>query len=107
VLLVWRRGAYARANRIARVAAGIDAKHVMTRKPQPLPRWDIYSAAAKAKWIGTVEAVHVDAAAQEFNVQDIKKLHPSGAATVPFARFERGSLAKSNTWHFSKFSTSH
>src|SRR5215831_16255387 len=30
VLLVWRRGAYARANRIARVAAGSAAQHVMT-----------------------------------------------------------------------------
>jgi len=74
---------------------------------------DIYLARhTPAKWIGTVEAVDAEAAAikkaaQEFNVQDIKKLHPSGAATVPFARFERGSLAKSNTWHFSKFSTSH
>jgi hypothetical protein len=81
----------------------------MTRKPQPFPRWDIYRAAAKAKWIGTVEAVNVDAAikkaAQEFNVQDIKKLIAVWRRQVggrcggvgPFARFERGSLAKSNT----------
>jgi len=66
--------------------------------------------------LATVEAVNVDAAikkaALEFDVQDIKKL--IAAATVvwdgevgPFARFERGSLAKSNTWRFSKFSTSH
>jgi hypothetical protein len=27
------------------------------RPPQPLLRWDIYRAAAKAKWLGTVEAV--------------------------------------------------
>ena len=65
--------------------------------------------------LATVEAVNVDAAikkaALEFDVQDIKKL--IAAATVvwdgevgPFARFERGSLAKSNTWRFSKFSTS-
>jgi len=65
------------AYRIARVAAGSGAKHVMTCKPQqPLPRWDIYRAAAKA--IGTVKAANVDAAikkaAQEFDVQDIKKL---------------------------------
>jgi len=64
--------------------------------------------------LATVEAVNGDAAikkaAKEFDVQDIKKL-----ITVrfwddevgPFARFERGSLAKSNTWRFSKFSTSH
>ena len=57
--------------------------------------------------LATVEAVNVDAAikkaALEFDVQDIKKL--IAAATVyiwdgevgPFARFERDSLAKSNT----------
>jgi|SRR5258707_14709318 hypothetical protein len=28
----------------------------MTLKPPPLLRWDIYRAAAKAKWIGEVEA---------------------------------------------------
>jgi hypothetical protein len=41
-------------------------------------RWDIYRTAAKAKWIGTVEAVDADAAikdaAKEFNVEDPKKL---------------------------------
>ena len=103
------------AYRIARVAAGSGAKHVMTCKPQqPLPRWDIYRAAAKVKWIGTVESVNVDAAikkaAQEFDVQDIKKLitvRRRDGEVGPFARFERGSLAKSNTWRFSKFSTSH
>ncbi len=28
----------------------------MTLKPPPLLRWDIYRAAAKAKWIGEVKA---------------------------------------------------
>jgi hypothetical protein len=41
-------------------------------------RWDIYRAAAKANWIGTVEAVDADAAikdaAKEFNIEDPKKL---------------------------------
>ncbi len=41
-------------------------------------RWDIYRAAAKAKWIGTVEAVDADAAIREatklYNIQDTKKL---------------------------------
>ena len=41
-------------------------------------RWDIYRAAAKAKWIGTVEAADADAAikeaAKQFDVQDTKKL---------------------------------
>ena len=56
------------------------AKVVKLRpKPQTRPmRWDIYRAAAKAKWIGTVEAVDADAAikdaAKEFNVEDPKKL---------------------------------
>jgi hypothetical protein len=48
-------------------------------KPQARPtRWDIYHAAARAKWIGTVEAVDAEApireAAKEFDVQDTKKL---------------------------------
>jgi hypothetical protein len=47
------------------------------RPPQPL-RWDIYRAAAKAKWIGTVEAFDADAAIKEavklYNIQDTKKL---------------------------------
>jgi hypothetical protein len=41
-------------------------------------RWDIYRAAAKARWIGTVEAVDADAAIREaaklYNIQDTKKL---------------------------------
>ena len=44
------------------------------RPPQPVLRWDIYRVAAKAKWIGTVEAVEADAAikdaAKEFNIVD-------------------------------------
>ena len=48
------------------------------RPPQPTLRWDIYRAAAKAKWIGTVEANDADTAiknaAKEFNIQDTKKL---------------------------------
>lgn len=48
------------------------------RPPQPMLRWDIYRAAAKAEWIGTVEAVDADAAIREaaklYNVQDTKKL---------------------------------
>jgi hypothetical protein len=31
-------------------------------KPPPTFRWDIYRAAAKAKWLGTVEAVDEDEA---------------------------------------------
>ncbi len=56
------------------------AKVVKLRpKPQTRPmRWDIYRAAAKAKWIGTVEAADADAAikeaAKQFDVQDTKKL---------------------------------
>ena len=41
-------------------------------------RWDIYRAAAKARWIGTVEAADADAAiklaAKEYNVPDPRKL---------------------------------
>jgi hypothetical protein len=48
------------------------------RPPQSMLRWDIYRAAAKANWIGTVEAVDADAAikdaAKEFNIEDPKKL---------------------------------
>ena len=69
---------------------------------------DIYLARhTPAKWIGTVEAVDAEAAAikkaaQEFNVQDIKKLLAVrrrywDGEVGPFARFQRGSLAKSNT----------
>jgi len=61
--------------------------------------------------LATVEAVNVDAAikkaALEFDVQDIKKLitvrlgtgtgTPGDGEVGSFARFERGSLAKSNT----------
>jgi hypothetical protein len=51
---------------------------MMAREPQPPLRWDIYRAPAKARWIGTVEAVDAEAAireaAKEFNVQDTKKL---------------------------------
>jgi len=50
----------------------------MARKPLPLLRWDIYRAAAKAKWIGEVEAADADAAireaAKEFKIADAKKL---------------------------------
>jgi hypothetical protein len=52
----------------------------MPRKPQPSEptRWDIYRAAAKARWIGTVEATNVnaaiEAATKELNVKDPKKL---------------------------------
>jgi hypothetical protein len=50
----------------------------MMKKPPPMFRWDIYRAAAKAKWIGTVEAAEADAAikeaAKQFDVQDTKKL---------------------------------
>ena len=48
-------------------------------KAQARPlRWDVYRAAAKAKWVGTVEAPTADAAikaaAEEFNVSDARKL---------------------------------
>jgi hypothetical protein len=50
----------------------------MMKKPPPTFRWDIYRAAAKAKWIGTVEAVDADTAIAEavkrFDVQDPRKL---------------------------------
>ena len=48
----------------------------MMKKPPPTFRWDIYRAAAKAKWIGTVEAVDADTAiaAKLFDVQDPRKL---------------------------------
>jgi hypothetical protein len=42
-------------------------------KPQPTPLWDIYRAAKKAVWIGTVEAPDADAAieaaAKEFKTE--------------------------------------
>jgi hypothetical protein len=31
-------------------------------QPPPLSSWDIYRAASKARWIGTVEAADADAA---------------------------------------------
>jgi hypothetical protein len=39
----------------------------MARKPEPPPplSWDIYRAAAKAKWIGSVEAADADAAIEK------------------------------------------
>jgi hypothetical protein len=39
----------------------------MTKRPSSPPptRWDIYRAAAKAKWLGTVEATDADAAIEE------------------------------------------
>ena len=38
-------------------------------------RWDVYRAAAKAKWIGTVDAdAAINDAAKEFNIEDPKKL---------------------------------
>jgi hypothetical protein len=51
----------------------------MARKPEPPPllSWDIYRAASKAKWIGSVEAPDADAAiekaAAEFKI-DAKPL---------------------------------
>jgi hypothetical protein len=49
----------------------------LPRTPQArLTRWDIYRAAAKAKWIGTVEAADaaIKKAAKEFSIADMKKL---------------------------------
>ena len=51
----------------------------LPRTSQARPtRWDIYRAAARAKWIGTVEAADADAAikeaAKQFDVQHTKKL---------------------------------
>ncbi len=34
-------------------------------EPKPLPRWDIYHAGNKARWLGTVEATDADAAIDE------------------------------------------
>jgi hypothetical protein len=49
----------------------------MTPKPQPPLRWDIYRAAAKARWIGAVEAADereaIEKAAEEFKI-DASKL---------------------------------
>jgi len=48
------------------------------RNPKPLPRlrWDIYRAAAKAKWLGEVEATDehaaIEAAAKEFRQEPVK-----------------------------------
>jgi hypothetical protein len=49
----------------------------LPRTPQRPMRWDICRAAAKAKWIGTVEAADADdaaikEAAKRFDVQDTK-----------------------------------
>jgi hypothetical protein len=48
----------------------------LPRRPQARPtRWDIYRAAAKAKWIGTVEAADERAAieaAREFKQEPAK-----------------------------------
>jgi hypothetical protein len=56
-------------------------------------RWDIYRAAAKAKWIGTVEAVDADAAikdaAKEFNIEDPKKLIAVPQRWRPFTTADR------------------
>src|SRR5260221_10014668 len=40
-------------------------RHRMTKKPQPLLRWDIYRAAAKARLLGTVEAKDAEGAIAE------------------------------------------
>jgi hypothetical protein len=59
--------------------AGSETKRddLMTPKPQSLLRWDIYKAAAKARWIGTVEATDkreaIEKAAEEFKT-DASKL---------------------------------
>jgi len=82
LFVVPRRRANAGADRVACGSAGREAQRddLMPPKPKLLPllRWDIYKAAAKAKWIGEVEAPDADAAvelaAKEFNVQDAKKL---------------------------------
>ena len=53
-------------------------QHRMTKKPQPLLRWDIYRAAAKARLLGTVEAADADeaiaVAVKEFQAKDPKRL---------------------------------
>jgi hypothetical protein len=50
----------------------------MTKKPQPLLRWDIYRAAAKARLLGTVEAKDAEGAiavaVKEFQIKDPKRL---------------------------------
>ena len=67
MLGVPRSGTYAGACWVAFLAAGSEAerKHLMALKPQPLLSWDIYRAAAKAKWLGTVETTDADAAVAE------------------------------------------
>ncbi|SRR5260370_14427834 len=78
----WLRGfgAYLEDHGVARVAAGREVERdELTRKPQPSQptSWDIYRAAAKAKLIGTVEAVDeraaIEKAAKEFKT-DASKL---------------------------------
>jgi hypothetical protein len=51
----------------------------LPRKPEPRPlKWDVYRAAAKARWIGTVEAPTADAAikiaAEEYKIADPRRL---------------------------------
>ena len=50
----------------------------MTKKLQPLLRWDIYRAAAKARLLGNIEAADADeaiaVAVKEFQVKAPKRL---------------------------------
>jgi hypothetical protein len=66
-------------------------------------RWDIYRAAAKAKWIGTVEAVDADAAikdaAKEFNIEDPKKLFAVPQRKRPFTTADRVRRLRQNHPH--------
>jgi hypothetical protein len=79
MLMVSGLGADAGDYRASCGAAGSEAKRddLMTPKPQSPLRWDIYKAAAKARWIGTVEATDereaIEKAAEEFKT-DASKL---------------------------------
>ena len=68
----------------------------LPRTPQRLMRWDIYRAAAKAKWIGTVEAVDADAAikdaAKEFNIEDTKNCCQRGLKQEKASPAKRGKV---------------
>jgi hypothetical protein len=84
LVVPWLR-ADARDCRASCDAAGSEAKRddLMTQKPQSLLRWDIYKAAAKARWIGIVEAIDereaIEKAAEEFKTEASKLIaaqHP-------------------------------
>ena len=65
------------------------------RNPKPLPllRWDIYRAAAKAKWFGEVEATDVHAAIEAA----AKEFRPEPAKLIAVRRSPRSFLHRTRT----------